>query len=88
MGQALELEAGIAPAVRDALGAMGHPVAVLPHVAGGMCGIRFHADGSLEGAACWRADGTAIGLGGGLARGGVRFWPDRPAPASPTAPAG
>ena len=28
------------------------------------------------GAACWRADGTAIGLGGGLAREGVRFWPD------------
>jgi len=31
----------------------------------------------MEGAACWRADGTAIGLGGGLARAGVRFWPDR-----------
>ena len=37
----------------------------------------FNADGSMEGAACWRADGTAIGLGGGLARQGVRFWPDR-----------
>jgi hypothetical protein len=39
--------------------------------------IAFQADGSMEGAACWRADGTAIGLGGGLARAGVRFWPDR-----------
>lgn len=75
-GQALEVEQGIAPDVREALSAMGHPVTVLPHVAGGMCGIRFHADGMLEGAACWRADGTAIGVGGGLARAGVRFWPD------------
>jgi gamma-glutamyltranspeptidase/glutathione hydrolase len=75
-GQTLEMEAGIAPAVRTALAAMGHEIAVLPHVAGGMCGIRFHTDGMLEGAACWRADGTAIGVGGGLAREGVRFWPD------------
>lgn len=75
-GQALEVETGIAPAVRDALTAMGHPVSVLPHVAGGMCGIRFYPDGTLEGAACWRADGTAMGVGGGLARQGVRFWPD------------
>lgn len=75
-GQALEVEAGIAPEVRAKLGAMGHAVSVLPHVAGGMCAIRFHGDGQLEGAACWRADGTAIGVGGGLARQGVRFWPD------------
>jgi gamma-glutamyltranspeptidase/glutathione hydrolase len=33
----------------------------------------------MEGAACWRADGVAIGLGGGLARAGTRFWPDSPA---------
>ncbi|MDB5382837.1 MAG: ggt 5 [Rhodospirillales bacterium] len=76
-GEALEVEEGIAPAVRERLAAMGHRVSVLPHVAGGMCGIRFHDDGSLEGAACWRADGTAIGIGGGLARAGVRFWPDQ-----------
>ena len=75
-GQALEVEAGIAPAVRAALAAMGHDITVLPHVAGGMSGIRFHDDGTLEGAACWRADGTAVGVGGGLAREGVRFWPD------------
>jgi gamma-glutamyltranspeptidase/glutathione hydrolase len=49
----------------------------MPHVGGGMNAIGFNADGSMEGAACWRADGTAIGLGGGLARQGVRFWPDR-----------
>jgi gamma-glutamyltranspeptidase/glutathione hydrolase len=76
-GQALEVEVGIAEPVRDALRAMGHEVSVLPHVAGGTCAIRFHEDGTLEGAACWRADGTAIGVGGGLARAGVRFWPDQ-----------
>jgi gamma-glutamyltranspeptidase/glutathione hydrolase len=38
-----------------------------------MNGIQFHADGSMTGAACWRADGAAAGLGGGLARAGVRF---------------
>jgi gamma-glutamyltranspeptidase/glutathione hydrolase len=31
----------------------------------------------VTGAACWRADGTVMALGGGLARPGVRFWPDR-----------
>jgi gamma-glutamyltranspeptidase/glutathione hydrolase len=30
----------------------------------------------MTGAACWRADGTAIGLGGGYARKGVRFRPE------------
>jgi gamma-glutamyltranspeptidase / glutathione hydrolase len=76
-GQALEVEAGFAPEVQAALRGMGHEVAALPHVAGGMCAIGFQPDGLLEGAACWRADGMAIGLGGGLARGGVRFWPDQ-----------
>jgi len=27
----------------------------------------------MVGAACWRADGTPIGMAGGLARAGVRF---------------
>jgi gamma-glutamyltranspeptidase / glutathione hydrolase len=75
-GGAVEVEAAVPAAVRAALMAMGHEVMALPHVAGGMCAIRCHADGMLEGAACWRADGTAIGLGGGFARAGVRFWPD------------
>jgi len=43
------------------------------NVAGGMNAIQFHDDGSLTGAACWRADGTPIGVAGGLARAGVRF---------------
>lgn len=76
-GQAVEVEATVPDAVRTTLRAMGHEVVALPHVAGGMCAIRFHPDGMLEGSACWRADGTAIGIGGGLARQGVRFWPDQ-----------
>jgi gamma-glutamyltranspeptidase/glutathione hydrolase len=27
----------------------------------------------MTGAACWRADGTPVGVAGGLARPGVRF---------------
>ena len=41
-----------------------------------MNAIAFEADGTLTGAACWRADGTPIGVGGGLARAGIRFRPD------------
>jgi gamma-glutamyltranspeptidase/glutathione hydrolase len=49
-------------------------------VAGGMNAIAFEADGTLAGAACWRADGTPIGVSGGLARPGIRFHPDAGAP--------
>ena len=55
----------------------GHEVAPVANVAGGMSAIQFDADGTMTGAACWRADGTPIGLGGGLARRGVRFRPDQ-----------
>jgi gamma-glutamyltranspeptidase/glutathione hydrolase len=75
-GHALELEGGIAPAVFEALRAKGHDVAGVGNVAGGMSAIHFHDDGTMEGAACWRADGTPIALGGGLARPGVRFRPE------------
>ena len=76
-GAAVEVEPAFATAVLEALAKRGHQISSMPHVGGGMNAIAFHADGSMEGAACWRADGTAIGLGGGLARAGVRFWPDR-----------
>jgi len=59
--------------VRAELTAMGHRVQALPTVAGGMNAIQFHEDGTMSGAACWRADGTPIGIAGGLARAGVRF---------------
>ncbi|MBV8408064.1 MAG: gamma-glutamyltransferase, partial [Alphaproteobacteria bacterium] len=72
-GPVLEVEHGVKPEVRDGLAARGHNVQVMPTVAGGMNAIQFHDDGSMTGAACWRADGTALGAGGGLARAGVRF---------------
>jgi gamma-glutamyltranspeptidase/glutathione hydrolase len=75
-GHQLEIEAGFPAAVFDALRARGHPVARVNNVAGGMSAIRFHPDGVMEGAACWRADGTPVGIGGGLARAGVRFRPE------------
>jgi gamma-glutamyltranspeptidase/glutathione hydrolase len=75
-GQELEMEQDIPAAVRDTVGARGHRVVAVPGVAGGMNAVAFAADGTLEGAACWRADGTPIGVSGGLARPGTRFRPD------------
>ncbi len=72
-GPVLEVEHGIPEAVRKGLEARGHKLEVMPTVAGGMNAIQFRNDGSMTGAACWRADGSAAGLGGGLARAGVRF---------------
>ncbi|HSE05987.1 MAG TPA: gamma-glutamyltransferase [Methylomirabilota bacterium] len=75
-GQELEMERDIPAPVRDAVAARGHRVVAVPAVAGGMNAVGFALDGTLEGAACWRADGTPIGVGGGLARPGIRFRPD------------
>ena len=72
-GVGLEVEAGIAETVRAGLAARGHDVQVVPTVAGGMGAVGINDDGSLTGASCWRADGTPIGVSGGLARPGVRF---------------
>ena len=75
-GYSLELEPGIDDAVFHALRAKGHDAVRTTNVAGGMSAIHFHDDGTMEGAACWRADGTPIALGGGLARPGVKFRPE------------
>ena len=72
-GNALEVERAVPDAVRAKLVSMGHKVLAVPTVAGGMNAIQFHEDGTMSGAACWRADGTPIGVAGGLARAGVRF---------------
>ncbi|MDB5413777.1 MAG: ggt 5 [Rubritepida sp.] len=76
MGGPVEMEQAFGEEVRAVLDSMGHTAVFMPHVAGGMGAIRFHEDGMMEGASCWRADGTPIGIGGGPARAGVRFWPD------------
>jgi len=72
-GPVLEVEHGVAANVRQGLAERGHKVQVMPTVAGGMNAIQFHDDGSMTGAACWRADGAPVAMGGGLARPGVRF---------------
>ncbi|MBS7696591.1 MULTISPECIES: gamma-glutamyltransferase [unclassified Chelatococcus] len=72
-GWDLEIERGIDEAVQEELTRRGHRVTRVGRVAGGMNAIAFHPDGSMTGAACWRADGTVLGIGGGLARPGVRF---------------
>jgi len=72
-GHALEVEKAIPEAVRVKLRALGHRVVEMATVAGGMNAIQFHDDGTLSGAACWRADGTPVAISGGLAHSGVRF---------------
>ena len=72
-GGVLELEAAIGDDVARVLGEMGHRVERVPRIAGGMNAIAFGGDGELLGAACWRADGTPVGIAGGLARTGVGF---------------
>ena len=69
----LEVEHGVPAEVRKGLEERGHKLKIMPTVAGGMNAIQFHDDGSMTGAACWRADGTPIGVAGGLAKPGVRF---------------
>lgn len=79
-GHLLELEPGISAETEAVLVARGHRVSRVRTVGGGMGAIAFGTDGTMDGtmtgAACWRADGTPVGIGGGLARAGVRFMPD------------
>lgn len=71
-GAHIELEPALAHQA-GALEARGHEVRVVPHIGGGMNAIAFGADGTMTGAACWRADGTVAAFGGGLADKGVTF---------------
>ena len=77
-GPTLEMENTYPESIYGQMRARGHKVEVLPHVAGGMNGIAFNEDGTMTGAACWRADGHPVGVSGGLSRRGARFWPDKP----------
>ena len=72
-GGVVEIEEAFPAGVEDELGRRGHEVLRLQRIGGGMNAIAFEDDGSLTGAACWRADGTPVAIAGGLARAGVRF---------------
>ena len=72
-GGVVEMEEAFPDEVKQELEARGHEVARLPRIGGGMNAIAFGDDGTLTGAACWRADGTPVAVAGGLARAGVRF---------------
>lgn len=72
-GGPLELEPAFPDAIAEKLAARGHIISRVRRIAGGMNAISFGDDGTMTGAACWRADGTPVGISGGLARAGVRF---------------
>lgn len=79
-GLALELEPAIPEDVATGLAGLGHAIARVKTIGGGINGIAFAPDGSMTGAACWRADGSVVAIGGGRARAGVRFAPEISAP--------
>ena len=72
-GGVVEMEEAFPEEVASDLARRGHEIARMRRIGGGMNAIAFGEDGSLTGAACWRADGTPVGIAGGLARAGVRF---------------
>jgi gamma-glutamyltranspeptidase / glutathione hydrolase len=74
-GQDAEIEIGVPDSVRANVAAKGHRVTPVNAIGGGMNIVKFEPGGMLSGAACWRADGHAVGIGGGFARSGVRFRP-------------
>ena len=72
LGEELEVEPGFSDQVLGELGQRGHQIARQPIVGAGM-GMIAQDGLRLSGASCWRADGTPIGIGGGMARSGIRF---------------
>jgi gamma-glutamyltranspeptidase/glutathione hydrolase len=64
-GEKLIFEKGYPEEVRAKLREMGHDIFTVNRIAGGMNGILCDEDGMLHGGACWRADGTSIGISGG-----------------------
>jgi len=51
--------------VRKELETRGHTVFPVNRIAGGMNGVLRDESGMLHGGACWRADGSPMGISGG-----------------------
>jgi gamma-glutamyltranspeptidase/glutathione hydrolase len=65
-GEKLIVEPGFSKEVISKLIAKGHEVVEVNRVAGGMNGVLRNPDTKmLHGGACWRADGTPMGISGG-----------------------
>lgn len=72
LGEELEMEPGYPKSVQADLASRGHRLSQQIIVGAGMGMIHFN-ENSMTGASCWRADGTPIGIAGGMARPGLRF---------------
>ncbi len=72
LGEDLEMESAYPEELRSELIRRGHTISDLKIIGGGMGMIAFD-NNDMTGASCWRADGTPIGIAGGMARGRIRF---------------
>jgi len=67
-GEKLQVEHDFPEKTLEELRARGHQVVRMPKIAGGMNGILLDpVTGHMHGGACWRADGTPMGVSGGPA---------------------
>jgi gamma-glutamyltranspeptidase/glutathione hydrolase len=64
-GEKLIMENVFAEEIQAELLKKGHNVVMVNRIAGGMNGILRDRKGMLHGGACWRADGTPMGISGG-----------------------
>jgi gamma-glutamyltranspeptidase/glutathione hydrolase len=67
-GEKLLIEDGFPEEIRNQLRDRGHDVLTVYRVAGGMNGVLRDDKGMLHGGACWRSDGTPMGISGGKTR--------------------
>ena len=67
-GEDLHIESGLPEETIKGLRKRGHEIVEMPKIAGGMNGIMCEPEtGLMQGGACWRADGTPMGVSGGWA---------------------
>ncbi|MBM3941209.1 MAG: gamma-glutamyltransferase, partial [SAR202 cluster bacterium] len=69
------IESMVEPSVIAELESMGHRLQRVPAIANCMNSVQLDASsGMLLGAACWRGDGSPVGISGGFARSAVKWW--------------